>query len=735
MADADMPAGIDKAQATVKIPPAGMSQTRLITRPAGFPTRIPVRMGSYAIEGLIGRGAMGVVYRARQDGLNRVVALKVLVEGENASGSMRHRFLREAKAMAKLRHPNIVAVYEVGECEGQPFFTMEFIDGARMDVVMKNWKITSNAIIADLMARIAEALHYAHEQGIVHRDLKPANILIDSKANPIVTDFGLAKDMDAESMLSMSGDILGTPAYMSPEQAGGRVSEAGPRSDVYSLGAILYWMLTRHEPYEGLTLMETLHSVVNDDPPMIRSLNPGVEPDLCAICLKAMEKDPEARYESAHDLAMDLRRFVNGYVVEATPWTWRRAAGRFIRRNRRGVMVAVLVAWAIVLTAVGAALVFHRSYLDIAYRQLASADANVRAETIQSLSRELVAPDLLKAEHVQRAIGLLMSAHGDPDPKVRGLLLAFLAEHGDIESIAAAVTDPVAAWLVAEAGDVSNPARRNQAIRALGRIHRPEFTRFLLERLREPNPILRQMVVRVLGERAEVETVSPLVSLMAEDYVCRPEIEAALTRIYAKHGAAAKTSDERVADNMMGRLTSALARNMDQMDAIGKDVSSENRNPFAGFERALSSVDPAARIRAAYELGLSGSPEAAPILIRALGDRDPAAGSAVAMALARLTHAGQDEALIAGLKSDDPAVRVNSALALGFGRKGEAMDPLLIALAVESDVDVKRGIIRALGELGAAGARPGLRRASEVEPRLAADVEAALRRLPAVSAP
>lgn len=733
MTDADIQDGPGKTDATIKLTPA--EAARALSLSDGLPVRIPVRLGSYAIEGLIGRGGMGVVYKARQDGLNRLVAVKVMSEGGNAPEPARRRFFREAKAMAKLRHPNIVSVYEVGECEGQPFFSMEYIDGARMDAVMRDRKIVSNAIIADFVARIADAIHYAHENGIVHRDLKPSNILVDSRANPIVTDFGLAKDMDAGSLQSMSGDVLGTPAFMSPEQAGGRVSEVGPRSDVYSLGAILYWLLTRHEPHEGLTVMDTLRSVLYEDPPMIRSFNPGVEADLCAICLKAMEKDPAARYQSAHDLAVDLRRFINGYVVEAEPWTWRRAARRFIRRNRRAVLAASLAFWAMALAAAIAALAFHRSYLDIAARQLASADAGVRAEAVSSLGREIAAPDLLQPEQAPRAIGLLMDLHRDADPAVRARLLEFLSEHGGLAPVADAVTGPVEAWLVSAAGDASEPASRSQAIKALGRIPRPEFTRVLVERLRDENPIVRLQVIRALGERGDFEAVSPLVSQMAGDYVCRPEIESALQRIYAKQRTVKKSGEARLADNAISRVTAALAKNLEQVDAIEKAAPREDRSPFAGFERALASGNPEERMRAAYELGLSGAPEAAPILFRALGDKDPAVGPAVAMALARLNTAGQETVLVEGLGSGDDAVRLNSALALGFGRKTDALDPLLVALANEKDVEVKRGMILALGELGLPGAAPEIRRASEVDPRIAPEAQAALRRLPAAAAP
>ena len=195
---------------------------RVMVADGDIPREIPVRLGRYIIDGLIGRGGMGVVYKARQDGLSRVVALKLLLHGEHATAEGKRRFEREAKSIARLRHPNIVSVHEVGDYNGQPFFTMDYIDGLPLSKFVKRVPIESQEEMAELCVKIADAIHYAHEQGVIHRDLKPDNILMTASSEPVITDFGLAKDTESMTMLSMSGEVMGTPAFMSPEQARGK---------------------------------------------------------------------------------------------------------------------------------------------------------------------------------------------------------------------------------------------------------------------------------------------------------------------------------------------------------------------------------------------------------------------------------------------------------------------------------------------------------------------------------
>lgn len=303
----------------------------------------------YEIQGVLGRGAMGVVYRARHVRLNRLVALKMILGGAHASAEQRERFLIEARAVARLQHPNIVQIHDVGEHEGRPFFSLELVGGGSLDRYLAGVPQAARAS-AELVASLAQAMESAHAAGVVHRDLKPANILLavagspptDGVARlpgpgpliPKITDFGLAKQLDDESGQTQSGAILGTPCYMSPEQAAGRGSAVGPAADVYALGAILYQMLTGRPPFQGPTVLDTLQHVRTQEPVPPRSLQPGVPRDLELICLKCLQKEPRHRYASASQLAEELRRFLAGEPLAVTrPVGAGERLWRWCRRN------------------------------------------------------------------------------------------------------------------------------------------------------------------------------------------------------------------------------------------------------------------------------------------------------------------------------------------------------------------------------------------------------------------
>jgi WD40 repeat protein/predicted Ser/Thr protein kinase len=287
-----------------------------------------LRLGDYELLEEIARGGMGVVYRARQLSLNRIVALKVVLHGPFASPDFVRRFLKEAEVTATLRHPNIVPVYEIGEYDGHHFLAMEYVDGQNLADLVRDQPLSARRAAVYVKA-VAEAVHYAHQRGVLHRDLKPSNILLDAFDHPRVTDFGLAKIVGHDAELTATGQVLGSPSHMPPEQAAGKVSQTTAQSDVYSLGSILYQLLSGRPPFQGGTLPELLAQVQEAEPIPPRRLNPSVPENLQSICLKCLRKEPERRYASAQELADDLDRFLNQKPVLARPvpvaervWLW-----------------------------------------------------------------------------------------------------------------------------------------------------------------------------------------------------------------------------------------------------------------------------------------------------------------------------------------------------------------------------------------------------------------------------
>ncbi len=317
------------------------------------------RVGRFALIDTVGIGAFGTVYKARDPELDRVVAIKVPRAGNLSTADDRARFVREARNMAQLRHPSIVPVHEVGEHEGTPFIVSEFVAGVTLSDWLTGRKPTFPES-ARLVATLADALEYAHERGVVHRDVKPSNVLLDARGEPQLTDFGLAKRDVGEITMTLEGQVLGTPAYMSPEQARGDGHRVDGRSDVYSLGVILYELLTGELPFRGNTRM-VLHQVLYDEPRAPRGLNDRIPRDLETICLKAMAKEPARRYESATQFAADLRRYLAGEPIRARPVGAIERSWRWARRHRAAAGLAcALVVAALSLTAASFSLINGR---------------------------------------------------------------------------------------------------------------------------------------------------------------------------------------------------------------------------------------------------------------------------------------------------------------------------------------------------------------------------------------
>ncbi|MDR1536382.1 MAG: protein kinase [Planctomycetota bacterium] len=351
--------------------------------------------GDYDLIKEIARGGMGVVYLARQRALRRVVALKLLRSGENASPEERGRLLREAKAAAGLSHPNIVPIHEFSLHRGQPYFTMDFIQGEPLDHLLEKGPMNVREAVG-IMEEVAGAIAFAHSRGVVHRDVKPANIIIDERGRPMITDFGLAIELVGEAAggdrMTLAGSVMGTLSYAPPEQAAGRIDQISELSDVYSMGAVLYEMLAGRPPFAGFTQFELIRRVINQDPEPPRRYNPRVSPDVETIVLKCLEKDPRRRYPSARAFADDCHSFLKGEMITARPATLAYRCRRFLQRRPLSSLLAAGVA------VLSAALWFGAGRLEAVAREKEATER----ELVDSLARvERIA---LEKEETERRV-------------------------------------------------------------------------------------------------------------------------------------------------------------------------------------------------------------------------------------------------------------------------------------------------------------------------------------------
>jgi eukaryotic-like serine/threonine-protein kinase len=348
------------------------------------------QFGDFDILEELGRGGMGVVYRARQGGLDRVVALKLLLAGPYSSPETLQRFRAEARAAAALQHPNIVALHEAGEVDGQPYLTMDFVAGQNLAELAKQTPFAPRRAAACL-AKIASAVQYAHDRQVLHRDLKPSNIILDVDDRPHVTDFGLAKQSGGDD-LTLTGQVLGSPGYVAPEQVSG-AAPAGATADVYSLGAVLYYLVTTRAPFTAATTAETLRLVLEREPVRPRALNPTIPRDLETICLKCLDKDPTRRYSSARDLADELGRFLDGAPIVARPISDLAQTVRWARRHPAAAALIATVALALASTSA----VFYATARRVEHARAEEHRARGIAEESLYASKILIAGTALNA--------------------------------------------------------------------------------------------------------------------------------------------------------------------------------------------------------------------------------------------------------------------------------------------------------------------------------------------------
>ena len=375
----------DSPAEAATVPPAELPPSEAPTcSPEPLPSVSPevTAVPGYEVLGELGRGGMGVVYKARQRKLNRVVALKMILAGGHASEADLGRFLGEAEAVARLRHPNIVGLYESAQHNGLPYFTLEYVPGGNLSQRLNGVPLPPGDA-ARITEQLARGVHHAHANGIIHRDLKPANVLLAEDGTPKVTDFGLARRIEVGSGLTATGAVMGTPSYMAPEQAQGKGKEAGPAADVWALGAILYECLTGRPPFQGPTPVDTLMQVMADEPVPPSRLQPKVPRDLETVCLKCLQKEPHRRYATAEAMAEDLRHFQAGEPIMARPAGSLERAVKWVRRRPAAALALAGV------IAGSAALVFEQN------RELGRTNADLAAQRNLARMSERKATDAL----------------------------------------------------------------------------------------------------------------------------------------------------------------------------------------------------------------------------------------------------------------------------------------------------------------------------------------------------
>jgi eukaryotic-like serine/threonine-protein kinase len=384
------------------------------------PAAVWRRVGDYELLSEIARGGMGVVYRARQVTLNREVALKMILVGHWASKSQVERFQLEARANARLDHPHIVPILELGEHEGWHYFSMKLVAGEDLAWQQRSglWPAATRSAqerIAELMRTVAGAVHFAHQRGVMHRDLKPTNILIDREGMPYVTDFGLAKLVEETSDLTRTSAVVGTPAYMAPEQAAGGADDVTLAADVYSLGAMLFELLTGSPPHSGRNSLETVRSVLETEVKTPSRVNPHVDDDMSTICLRCLARDPTARYRSAAELADDLGRWLRREPIEARPVNSLERLRYWRRRNPLAASLSVLLL--VTLLATG----------------IVSSVLALRMREARDEARENADENRRRLVHLLVENGLRTAEAGDPVASLPWLVAALREELGDAQ--------------------------------------------------------------------------------------------------------------------------------------------------------------------------------------------------------------------------------------------------------------------------------------------------------------
>lgn len=671
--------------------------------------------GRYEIMEPIGRGGMGIVYKALQRGLDRIVALKVMIGGEGASPAMIERFVREARAAGSLRHPNIVQVHDAGEAAGLHYFAMDYIEGIPLQKMMKG-KALDPPKAAAMVSKIARALDFAHHNKIVHRDLKPANVIVDFQGEPHIMDFGLARDFRQQSDLSVSGSLIGTPAYMSPEAARGEVREVDHRSDVYSLGVILYEMLTHSQPFQGDTLYDTITRVLQAEPPPVRQFDESLGKDLDTIVARAIEKSPEGRYQSMGAFADDLDRYLRGEPIAARAVTPAERMWRRVRRHRAAIAVAAVAL--LVVAALAYVLATRTSYTAEMGKLLRSPDARVRLDTVAALGHRMAGGRMRSSSERGRIASMLLTlAASDPEAAVRraavaaaregaakqsvGVLCRIADRDEDDQVVLEAVEtlerlgDPACVPTLEQVAlSARSDACRLAAIRALKTLRGPDTRRVLMTIDSDPmeNRAIRLAAHDAMGEAATKDFYSDKFK----------------TGIFALPGV--KEQRDRIV-GIYRDYNKQLEGAMDQEPEAPAGQPAEKGGavrPAMNLGQAIRKLHEGTddeRMEAAFALGVLGDPRAASALVGALEDASPLVSNAAADALIKLRRYPDVSQAAALMGSPQAHTRANAALLAGESGERSLGDSVLLLLGKETDPRAMCAALGAVAKLRPRGAR------------------------------
>ncbi len=685
----------------------GLQAQETVVRPAtsppaapGAPPRplfapaVPERFGDYEVLGEIGRGGMGLVLKAQRTGTSRIVAIKTLLPAA-ASGDVLHRFHREARSSSRLHHPNIVAVHEVGEAGGLPYFVMDYLPGTTLDKRLKLKPVIPRDA-AVWTREIARALAYAHGLGVIHRDLKAANIMMDSDGRPVLMDFGLAKDASSHSVLSMSGDVFGTPSYMPPEQASGHLSEVDARSDLYSLGVLLYEMLTGRLPFQGQNLSETIYKVIHEDPPAPRSLKPRIPADLEAVCMKAMEKEKARRYASAEEMIRDLDRFLGHEDVQARQMTGLTRMGQTVRR-KRGVLKAFAAAFAAAGLLFGGGWILTRKRgLDLLAVSLADPLPAVRLKALSDLVAKAEQGRLNPAEE-GRAWAFLAAAIADADDTVaKAALSASIRLAMDPVRGPALRAEPGFSASLQRQFTHQDPQLAQAAVDCAGWLEARGTYGALVPLLDNPRRILRVAAVKSLGRLGLQQSLFPLMALAQRDRPMTLEVINAIDRIYSK-GAA-----HPILRKAMAVMPDLLHDNQDHNDRLEEALEGVGEGETDPVVRGLALLRDETRrteerLQVAYELSRQGDRKTVPGLLACLTLDPEAVGLQAAWAAEELDGRMAVDSLMGTLAKGEGKSKARAALALARPGSPEISQALQLALAADPETGTAEALCRALG--------------------------------------